>query len=156
MGRELKKYGIRSTRKPARNPFVSTAVHVVDQDGLAGYCYISFEDAFVQAIGKALCRGVAEFDPAYVHVEFDRRTRVWRVGARYLLTSGYAQLWESVTRPVWLKSITKHEVHNGSDTQKPIRAASGNAGAGSKTGTTGSRRKTRSTAGTSASGIAVS
>lgn len=154
MGRELKKYGIRSTRKPARNAFVATTIHVVDENGLAGYCYISFADALVEAIGKVLPRGVAEFDPAYIYVEYDTRRRVWKINAQYLLSSDSALLWESGDRPTWLKLITNHGVQNGSDTQKPIRAR---AGTGSdKTGSDGPRRKASiGRARADASGVAI-
>lgn len=113
MARELKKYGLRSTRKPTLNPRLSSTVCVIDEQGLPGYCYIAFEEALVDAVGLKLPRGVAEFDPAFLQVEWNAKRGRWIITAKYLNTEGYAVLWESESKPTWL-NVIRYEGKNGS------------------------------------------
>jgi hypothetical protein len=61
---ERKKYQLRATIKPAKNPLVSSVVVVRNEAGDVGYCYVNFSKDFVQKVGNVLPRGVSEEDPA--------------------------------------------------------------------------------------------
>lgn len=149
MARELKKYGLRSTRKPALKTCVSSTVRVVDERGRAGYCYVNFEEALELAIGKRMRSGVATFNPAYLNVEYDMRRGVWKVGARYLATGNGVELWETTVKPGWLNIITIERVENAS-----TENASSSTDSKRSPGARRSPGTTRSSAG-AAAGIAV-
>lgn len=116
MSREMKKYRLRATRRPMRNEYVASAARVVDERGRSGYCYIGFDEPFVNAIGGKLPRGVATYDPAYVSVVYDWIKKAWVVAARYLTDDVFAILWETAEKPSWLK-YTSYEEKNESSPQ---------------------------------------
>lgn len=118
MPKECKKYRMRSTRKPLRDPCLSSTVKVIDQGGNAGYCYVGFDAPLVAAVGKKLSRGVADYDPAYLTVEYDQTRQRWVVGARYLLTDESVVLWETVNRPEWVKQVYLGGRHGGNQENK--------------------------------------
>lgn len=102
MSRELKKYGIRATKKPARSLLVSSVCLVRNEKDETGYCYINFDQPFVEAVGKALPRGVSEHSPAVISVVFYPRTMSWLVQAGYVGSGTPVLLWKSANRPAWL------------------------------------------------------
>ena len=134
MPKECKKYRMRSTRRPARNPLLSSVVRVIDETGKSGYCYIGFDAPLIELVGKKLSRGVAPYDPAYLSVEYDRIGQVWIVAARYLLTpEQVAILWSTPAKPEWLTIY-----FGGNDGNKNGPAARGGSRTGCQTGQDGS------------------
>ncbi len=82
------------------------AVAVADGQG-KGFAYISFTEAFVAAVGKALPQGVSADDPGYIRVVHHGRLGVWKVYAYYLGGSKGVLLWETEEKPAWLKRIRR-------------------------------------------------
>jgi hypothetical protein len=115
MSKELKKYGLRATRRPAKCDTVATTVVVRNEAGETGYCYIGFDEPFVHRVGTKLPRGVGTHDPAFISVRYYPRTKVWLVVAQYMAGGEEVLLWKTPTRPEWLNFYrTKH---HGSDTK---------------------------------------
>lgn len=131
MPKECKKYNLRSTRKPARSCLLASVVRVRNEEGKDGYCYVGFDEALVEAVGKKLSRGVAPFDPAYLVAEYDPRRSVWLIGACYFYGAECVKLWETPDRPEWLKFI---EIggNNGSHPQNKNSARPAARSTGSK------------------------
>ena len=100
--REMKRWGIRPARKAHAHPYLASAVFVVAPEG-RGYCYISFEETFVEAVGKAMLWGVGPEHPAHLKVLYKASTGVWQVFAKYLDSNLFLTLlWEQATKPAWL------------------------------------------------------
>ena len=106
-GRELKRYGIRSATKPQAGMPVSGVVVVADDNG-RGYCYVKFEESFVDAVGHALPFGVGPEHPAYVKITYMRSRKSWRVLACYLDDSYMVILWETHELPHWVKRVRRN------------------------------------------------
>lgn len=111
--RERKKYQLRATIKPAKNPVVSTVFLVRNEEGEVGYCYVNFSRDFVERVGHALPRGVSVEDPACISVRFYPRTKVWLVVAQYVDGSGEVLLWRTEQKPSWL-NFYRNKHHGGS------------------------------------------
>lgn len=129
MPSELKKYKLKATRRPKASAYLASRVMVTDDQGITGYCYITFSDEFVEAVGSALPQGVAIFSPAQIEVAFDPIVKKWLIGASYIGRGLPVILWESDTRPTWVKRITSKE-HN--DTAK--NCENGSSSSASATG----------------------
>lgn len=114
MSRELKKYKLRATRKPMQSRYLASRVEVTDERGRDGYCYISFADEFIQAVGKRLPEGIALFSPARIEVAFDPVIKEWVVGASYQHGGLPTILWQSAQKPAWLNRIHYKEHHDTS------------------------------------------
>ena len=103
MARELKKYGLRATRKPpTRQAKLASTVHVLDERGVACWCYVSFEEPLLVKVGTALPRGISERNPAFLRVEYSATLKQWIIAAQYLDESHTAILWQTPDRPAWL------------------------------------------------------
>lgn len=103
MGRELKKYELRATKKPARSDLVSTTVAIRGEDNSRYYCYISFSQAFVEAVGRALPRGVTIYEPAYLFVDCTKAG--FDVWACYATDTEKVKMWSVPAErgaPAWL------------------------------------------------------
>lgn len=107
MGRELKKYRIRATKKPAKSTLLSSTVVVRNESGKVGYCYINFDQPLIDAAGKALPRGLTVDDPAYLEVVYYPAMSVWLVKARYLLGDKEVLLWKTEQKPSWLNFYSR-------------------------------------------------
>lgn len=123
MSREMKKYRLRATRRPMRNEYVASAARVVDERGRSGYCYIGFDEPLVDAVGSKLPRGVAPFDPAYLSITYDWIKQVWVIAARYIADDVFAIMWETATKPSWLKytSYEDQNDHSATDASHSLR-----------------------------------
>lgn len=66
--KELKMYAIKATKKPTKSTTLLSTVQVVNEAKELGYCYISFSDKLVEAVGKKLPRGISDQDPALLFV----------------------------------------------------------------------------------------
>lgn len=119
MPRELKHYGLKSARKARASGPVSSVVLVQREDGERGHCFVAFSPTFVQAVGKALTRGVADFDPAYIEVLYCHKRKAWAVWARYLNDHSGSALWHTPTVPSWLRFIpsTPKAINASTDSQ---------------------------------------
>ncbi len=104
--RELKKYGLRSARRPVVHPLLSGVVHVCDWEG-TGYAYIRFSEEFVDAVGKALPSGLHPTRPAFLKVLHMPGRKAWRVFAMYINEVRGTLLWESPELPPWISSIVR-------------------------------------------------
>lgn len=108
MAREFKNYELASSPRPCtaeRYSLVSSTVSIRGIDGSSYYCYVSFSDSLVEAVGKRLPRGVSTFDPAYLYVECTAQGYVvWAVSAR---SNEGVKLWSGSLEslPAWLKFI---------------------------------------------------
>lgn len=101
---ERKKYKLRSARRPRKHALLSGVVVVGDWQG-KGTAYISFDESFVDAVGKALPLGVSPSHPAYLKVIHMPGRKTWRVFAMYLLAERGVLLWETDTRPHWIENV---------------------------------------------------
>lgn len=104
--REYKKYEIRSANKPQEGYYLAGVIRVADSHG-KGYVCVRFSDAFVEAVGKALPYGVGPGTPAYVKVIHVHSLQRWRVYAHYLDSTEGVFLWETQTKPDWLKRVRR-------------------------------------------------
>lgn len=111
MSKELQKYRIRATRRPAKNELLSSTALVRNEKGEAGYCYINFDQPLVEKVGKVLPRGVSKEDPAVLSIRFYPRTQVWLIVAQYVSGEHETLLWKTPERPVWLNLYRTR--HNG-------------------------------------------
>ena len=102
MGRELKKYQIRATKRPAKNPLLSSTVVVRNEEGSIGYCYVNFSRELVEAVGKSLPGGVTEDDPAFLRVVYYAATKIWLVQAQHESGGKEILLWKTAEKPTWL------------------------------------------------------
>lgn len=101
MAKELKKYEMRSTRRPAVNPLLSTTVAIQRATRERNYCYVSFSDALVQAVGKKLPIGLSEKKPAILYVI--EKADGWHVYAKYYDAETGRKLWSTPDTPGWLR-----------------------------------------------------
>jgi hypothetical protein len=98
----MKGWGIHPARKPHAHPYLASAVLVLAPEG-KGYCYIKFEEKFVQAVGHAMMWGVGQEHPAHLKVMYQASTDSWLVFAKYLDSHSFTTLlWEQKTAPKWL------------------------------------------------------
>jgi len=104
--KELKKYGLKSARRPKEHTLLSGVAHVCDWEG-TGYAYISFTEAFVDAVGKALPAGLHPARPAYLKVLHMPGRKTWRIFAIYLNELRGVLLWESPELPHWISNVTR-------------------------------------------------
>ena len=111
MAKEAKKYGLRATKRPAKNSLVSSVCAVQNERGEQGYCYINFDAPFVTKVGNVLPRGVSYQDPAMIIVRYYSRTKVWLVLADYIAGGSETLLWRTADRPEWLNfyKVKKHD-----------------------------------------------
>lgn len=123
--KEFKKYQLKGSTRPSYSPLLSTTVAVHNEQGEAGYCYVTFSQDFVEAVGKSMQYGLNCVHPAILHVVF-RDTGKWHVYARYV--GGETQevlLWKTDAPPGWLK-FHKAKVQNGNNAAKSPATKSGN------------------------------
>lgn len=106
--RELDKFGLRPANKPDANGLLSGVV-VVAQQGERGYAYVRFSSVLVQAVGRALPRGLTPQDTAYLKVIRCRFTDRFKVYAYYVDQSAAVLLWESAEKPTWLKRVRSYQ-----------------------------------------------
>lgn len=99
---ELKKYGIRATKKPMRHQLLSSLVLVRNEKGEVGYCYIGFEESLVEKVGRVLPMGLSKDAPGFISVRYYPRTEEWLVIASYVNGGNECLLWKTKLRPSWL------------------------------------------------------
>lgn len=112
MSKEYKHFELRSVKRPTKASLLLSTVAIRDTNGEEKYCYVSFSDKLVNAVGRKMPRGLSEAEPAFLHVVFGPPGR-WGVWAQYV--SGEARLlWktECSQPPSWLK-FYKLKVKNG-------------------------------------------
>lgn len=97
--KEYKTYELRATKRPAKSTLLSTTV-AIQRGTEQYYCYVSFSEKFVQAVGKKLPRGLSKQDPAHLGVL--RTDKNWQVWARYNDSSAGVLLWTTKEVPTWL------------------------------------------------------
>lgn len=118
---ERKKFAIKARRTVRKkHPMLSNTV-VFLEDGRADYCYISFDESLVEFVGNTLPRGIAPFEPAYLFVMHYPEKNVWVVYANYVKGEGGQPLWETTTRPAWLKAQSSGGIHG--TTSNPARSS---------------------------------
>ena len=101
MPRQYKKFGLKHTRRPAKSPLLSTTVSVVRKDGSRFYCYVSFADDLVKAVGKALPWGLTEDRSAMLHaIESEKG---WEIRATYVGLVPGVRMWFTTSEPEWLR-----------------------------------------------------
>lgn len=105
MSREYKKYEIKSVKKPTKSKLLLSCVLVIGKDSIAYYCYISFSEHLVEAVGKKLSRGVSKENPAYLSIVWNKEGLEWIVSANYVLGGETKELWRTPygSPPAWLK-----------------------------------------------------
>jgi hypothetical protein len=105
MTKEFKNYELRHTRRPSKQPLLSSTVSVVDAKGSLYYCYVAFSEKLVDKVGKLLPYGVSTADPAFFQVVWSPERQRWAVYARYAKDSFAVHLWDSQTNepPPWLR-----------------------------------------------------
>lgn len=102
--KENKNFELRATKKPAKNDTLSTTVAVY-MGQKSYYCYISFSEKFVEAVGKKLPRGVSPQDPAYISVVHEKRDwghESWAIRANYTTGVELVCLWTTPEQPSWI------------------------------------------------------
>ena len=102
--RELKKYKLKPGRKPKQHTLLSGVAHVLEYDKTA-YAYIQFDEAFVDAVGKALPHGLMPSKPAYLKLLHMPGRKTWRIFAQYLKQESGVLLWESPALPSWIGTL---------------------------------------------------
>lgn len=127
---EPKQYAIKRARLSWSKDGLSNTVLYPEE---SSHCYVSFDTKLVQAVGKTLPRGVSAKDPAFLYVVMDKQRQVWVVYAQYVESAGSTQngyaMWESATRPAWLKETGKpRKTH---DNRKSTQSESTSTGTGS-------------------------
>lgn len=118
MSKELKKYRLRATKKPAKNELLSSVVVVRNEQGEQGHCYVNFDAALVEAVGKKLPRGLMTQDPAHLIVVYYERTKVWLVSAAYVTGDHEVLLWKTEQKPAWL-NFYRNKPHASPSSQAP-------------------------------------
>lgn len=113
MTKEYKHFELRSVKRPTKASLLLSTVAIRDTEGEEKYCYVSFSDKLVDAVGRKLPRGISEADPAYLHVGFGPPGR-WGIWAVYAVDGVARLLWrtECSEPPSWLK-FYKLKVKNG-------------------------------------------
>jgi len=112
--REFKKYGIRYAYTPHDSQVLAGVVQVSDTHG-RGYVYIHYEEALIEAVGKAMPAGISEMSPCYLKVIHTSIRNTWRVFAFYVGSPVGVLLWEAVEKPTWLKRVRREK--NGTHSQ---------------------------------------
>lgn len=101
---ERKSWGLRSAYKPQEHDAVAGYVHVHCDEGI-GMTPISFSEAFVTAIGKAMPQGVSRIFPVWVWAVQQDGDK-WEIKAKYLdEKEKTVVLWVAQGRPEWLKRV---------------------------------------------------
>lgn len=104
--REAKKYRLRQSLRPKKHKLLSGVVRVADSEGI-GYSFVSFDESFVDAVGKALPRGLTEQEPAYLKVLYLGSRNTWRTYAMYLREEVGVLLWETEGKPSYIGKIKR-------------------------------------------------
>ena len=129
---ERKKFQIKARRGAARLGFALSTTVVLYEDGYTGVCCISFDQSLVEFVGAQMPRGVSPVDPAYLQVVKHAGEKVWAVSARYLRGDTTVVLWETKTRPTWLKAQSSGGLHG--TTSNPARSSRSGCVHGRSTG----------------------
>lgn len=95
-----KKYGLRAARKPKKHTRLSGVIHVCSVEAIET-SYITFNECFVDAVGRALPFGLLPEKPAYLKVIHFMGTNIWRTVAMYVNSCEGILLWETEGRPEW-------------------------------------------------------
>lgn len=103
---ESRKYGLRSSLRPKEGSTISGVVLVADEEG-RGFAYITFAEAFVEAVGKAMPQGAGVDTPCFIKVTHHATLSGWKVYSYYLDGTKGVLLWESKEKPNWLKRIRR-------------------------------------------------
>lgn len=119
---ERKKFGMRTARAPMLVAGLSNTVIVYDDFALK-YCFVSFSDALVEAVGLHLPRGCSPEEHAFLQVQFDKASGDWIVYAAYVSTWERVALWRTDTKPVWVQNL-KTIRHNDNEHSNNIKARS--------------------------------
>lgn len=102
--RHVKRFKLRSGKRPQRHHLLSGVVHVHEPEGV-GFAYVKFDECFVDAVGKALPFGLTPTTPAYLKLLYMPGRKVWRLFAMYLNQSRGVLLWEADARPEWIGPV---------------------------------------------------
>jgi hypothetical protein len=97
--KEAKRYDLRPARTPQKDPRLSGVVSVLSTAG-SKISFIHFNEAFVEAVGKELPKGVSPDNPAFIRVM--QSGKAWKVFAMYLKSNEGCLLWESEQIPAWI------------------------------------------------------
>jgi hypothetical protein len=122
MSRERKKFALRATYRPAKASLVSTVVAVRNEAGQHGYCYVNFDDSFIDFVGHKLPEGVSKGKEAVLSVVYYAATSVWLVKASYVDQSHTVLLWKTSEKPSWLNFHRYKEKSNGNSAKTPAFA----------------------------------
>lgn len=116
INRERKSFGLSpAVRKPkVADARVSSTVSV---KGAAehGFCYVRFDQKFVDFVGKKLPRGASAFDPSFLEVT--QCPEGWLVEAVYVRDGKRSPLWLAESKPQWVGNLRK-EVGDGCTAEK--------------------------------------
>ena len=106
INRERKKFGLSlCARRPLlQDRCLSATVSVIGVEG-RGYCYIRFDQSFVDFLGQKMPRGVAPFDPCFVEVTQCREG--WLVESVYARDGARSMLWLAKEKPKWVGTLRK-------------------------------------------------
>lgn len=117
---ERKKFALRALRrKPAKpHPSLSNTV-LLEEAPKPCTCYVGFSEDLVKFVGTKLPRGVAAFDPAYLHVIHYENRKIWEVRAVYVRDDVAVLLWETPVRPAWITNKAYQDANT--DTQTAAR-----------------------------------
>ena len=102
--RELKKYRLRPSRRPKKHDLLSGVVRVQGLKG-PGYAAFSFDESFVDAVGKELPHGLMPSNPAYLKFLYMPGYNIWRLFAMYLREERGTLLWETPQLPPWVQKV---------------------------------------------------
>lgn len=100
MSKELKMYALKATKKPTKSTTLLSTVQVINEAWERGYCYASFSDKLVEAVGKKLPRGISDQDPAFLSVLY--LEGAWHIIAMYTSQDYATLMWKTPNKPSWL------------------------------------------------------
>ena len=103
---ERKKWGLRSSgnRLSKHSPLART-VMVSDEQG-KGYAYIQFDEAFIEAVGKAMPMGIGPQQPAYLRAVADLEgDGAWTIFGVAIGEGSGVPLVRYQTKPAWLDFV---------------------------------------------------
>lgn len=107
--REAKKYKLEARpRYPVKNPRLSGVGILATPSGQYTF-YVSFSEAFVEAVGREMPAGVSPDHPAYLRVVHLPTLQEWRVYACYLNEKVGRLLWVAKDKPSWIKEVPSTE-----------------------------------------------